>query len=264
VDTAHPEGSTGMVDAVLALKYDANAFTVSAADVQLGTVLQSGSGWQLKSEVNAQSGQIGIEVFSNTPIRTTAGGSLVTITLHPRTTDESSSPLTIVPIVDPAGGAHVYQTALSDAHGEFVVHTAMGSGQATVNNDIGAPSIAYGQAATDGVAEVEQTFAAFGHLASETAPIVGSPEPTAVVKALAADVDPNQMEAIDSWQCSEHFSTGVRDLALLQLPTTTTQSDSGLQDFLAIPSQNSLPSQLLLVADSPVEELFEIESMNPA
>ena len=35
IDTAHPDGSTGMVDAVLALTYDPKVFDVSAADVQL-------------------------------------------------------------------------------------------------------------------------------------------------------------------------------------------------------------------------------------
>ena len=49
-------------------------FTVSAADVQLGSLT---AGWQLTTLVNAQTGEIGIDLFSSTPIQTTASGSLV-------------------------------------------------------------------------------------------------------------------------------------------------------------------------------------------
>src|SRR5262249_25548437 len=37
IDTARPEGSTGMTDAILALSYDPKVFDISAADVKLGT-----------------------------------------------------------------------------------------------------------------------------------------------------------------------------------------------------------------------------------
>ena len=69
IDTARPQGSTGMVDAILALTYDPKVFDVSAADVQLGTVPESGSGWQLKTEVNSQTGIIGVELYSTNPIQ---------------------------------------------------------------------------------------------------------------------------------------------------------------------------------------------------
>ena len=82
IDTARPDGSGGMLDAVLALSYNPQVFEVSAADVQLGTVPEGSSGWQVHAEVNAQTGQIGIELFSNSPIQSTAGGSLVTIAMH--------------------------------------------------------------------------------------------------------------------------------------------------------------------------------------
>ncbi len=36
IDTAKPDGSTGMDEAVLALKYNPQVFTVSSADVQAG------------------------------------------------------------------------------------------------------------------------------------------------------------------------------------------------------------------------------------
>jgi hypothetical protein len=131
IDTARPQGSTGMVDAILALAYDPKAFQITAADVQLGTVPQGGSGWHLVTEVNAQTGLIGIELYSANPIQTTAGGSLVTITLHPLAASPSSlttnhySPttaLTFLPYTDPNGGLRVFQTQVSDASGAFVIH----------------------------------------------------------------------------------------------------------------------------------------------
>ena len=126
IDTARPQGSSGMNDAMLALTFDPTIFDVSAADVQLGTVPEAGSGWQIKTEVNAQTGLIGLELYSATPIVSPAGGSLVTIALHPRagaaTLAAATPPLTLVPYVDPSGGSRVYQTQVSDGQGAFVVH----------------------------------------------------------------------------------------------------------------------------------------------
>ena len=81
IDTAHPLGSTGATEAILALRYNPQVFSVSAADVQLGSLT---AGWQLTTVVNAQTGEIGIDIFGSTPIQTTAGGSLVTMTVGSR------------------------------------------------------------------------------------------------------------------------------------------------------------------------------------
>src|SRR5205823_209377 len=82
IDTARPEDSTGLMEAVLALRFDPHVFTVSAADVHLGTLVTAGSDWQLSAVVNAETGEIGIDLFGLTPIYSRASGSLVTITLH--------------------------------------------------------------------------------------------------------------------------------------------------------------------------------------
>ena len=60
IDTAHPDGSTGAMEAILALRYNPQVFDVSAADVQLGSLT---AGWQLTAVVNAQTGEIGIDLF---------------------------------------------------------------------------------------------------------------------------------------------------------------------------------------------------------
>src|SRR5262249_27845902 len=77
-----PEGGTGLTQAPLALTYDPGVLSVSGADVHLGTVPAAGTGWRLQSVVDAATGQIGITLFSVTPISTSVGGSLVTIDFH--------------------------------------------------------------------------------------------------------------------------------------------------------------------------------------
>ncbi len=122
IDSARPVGSTGATETILALEYNPRVFTLSATDVQLGSLTD---GWQLTTVVNAQTGEIGIDLWSTTPIQTTAGGSLVTITLHVRdTAPRGQAELTLVNQVDPAG-QRLFTTTVADAQGAFVLHPAM-------------------------------------------------------------------------------------------------------------------------------------------
>ena len=56
IDDPHPAGSTGMTQALLALTYDPAVLSVTPADIHLGTVPASGTGWTLQSVVDAQHG----------------------------------------------------------------------------------------------------------------------------------------------------------------------------------------------------------------
>ena len=124
IDTAKPDGSTGMAEAILALQYDPQVFSVSAADVQLGSLPASAGGWQLVTVVNAQTGEIGIDLYG-TPIQTTAAGSLVTISLHVRdSAPAGSTGINLVNQVNPTGQRN-FQTMVSDYQGAFVLHPAM-------------------------------------------------------------------------------------------------------------------------------------------
>src|SRR5262249_26579009 len=67
IDDPRPAGSSGLTEATLALTYDPRTYSASAADVQLGSVPLSGNGWRVTAQVNAATGQIGIELFSTTP-----------------------------------------------------------------------------------------------------------------------------------------------------------------------------------------------------
>jgi len=193
IDNARPQGSTGMVDAILALTYDPKVFDVSAADVRLGTVPAGGNGWQLNTEVNAQTGLIGVELYSNTPIQSSAGGSLVTIAMHLRGEPGSSGPgpalttgLTLVPDVDPAGGVRVYQTSVSDAQGEFVLHTAVDGGQTILD---GAQwTVDGGQNGSEILQDVAQTANLPNPAANNCPPsTIHGPLPLAVVERVFGD-----------------------------------------------------------------------------
>jgi uncharacterized delta-60 repeat protein len=82
LDNPQPQGSAGITEAILALTYDPNVLSVSAADITLGTIPDSSSGWRLESMIDQATGQIGIDLYSTTPITDAEAGSLVNITFH--------------------------------------------------------------------------------------------------------------------------------------------------------------------------------------
>jgi hypothetical protein len=82
LDDPAPKGSTGMTEAVLALKYDPRVLSVSSTDITLGSIPSLGQGWQLSSLVDQMTGQIVITLYSATPITDSHAGSLVNITFH--------------------------------------------------------------------------------------------------------------------------------------------------------------------------------------
>jgi hypothetical protein len=129
LDHPHPAGSTGMTEAHLSLTYDPSVLSVSASDITLGSI--PGAGWRITSEVDAATGQIGINLFNleGAPITATQAGSLVNIDFHvvpgavvPATSvqlvtqatangrrfvtevDDNQGPLTLSPGVDRSGG----------------------------------------------------------------------------------------------------------------------------------------------------------------
>jgi len=125
----------------LALTYDPGQFSVSTADIHLGSVLTAGSGWSIVPTIDPVTGQIAIALSSTTPISRSVGGSLVTIDFHqvtgepggvsPRSTGVGSdqplptpdpSPLTpfrLVASVNPNG--QYARTELEDAQGTFTL-----------------------------------------------------------------------------------------------------------------------------------------------
>jgi hypothetical protein len=82
LDQPHPTGSTGLDEAILALTYDPSLLSVSAADITLGSIPGLGAGWRLDAVVDAVTGQIGIALYSTTPIAADTAGSLVHIGFH--------------------------------------------------------------------------------------------------------------------------------------------------------------------------------------
>jgi hypothetical protein len=136
LDDTHPDGSTGLLRAQLAVIYDPRFFTVSAADVHLGSLLAAGSGWTAEATINATTGEIAISLASDTPLTSTLPGSLITIDFHlaagvsAQGPDGSQSqaggtpdfwppmPVILVDWVNPTG-QQVVRTELEDAQGTF-------------------------------------------------------------------------------------------------------------------------------------------------
>jgi hypothetical protein len=115
-----------MMEAVLALQYDPTALTVSSSDIQLGTLLNSGTGWHVQSFINPVTGEVAIDVSSATPLTTQQAGSLVAINFHVRPGAEpGTTPVQLVEAVNPTG-QHVFSTEVSDAQGAFVLNPAPG------------------------------------------------------------------------------------------------------------------------------------------
>jgi alpha-amylase len=120
IDDAHPAGSTGLIEAHLALTYDPTALTVSAADIHPGSLLTAAGGWTLTPVINPVTGQIAITLSSSTPVSTSLGGSLVTIDFQSTGSSWGLPAIDLDASVNPTG-QQVITTELEDAQGTFTV-----------------------------------------------------------------------------------------------------------------------------------------------
>ncbi len=133
IDDPVPGTNAGMTEATLALKYDPSVLSVSAADVSLGTVPASGTGWTLQVAVNQATGELGITLFSSTPITDPAGGSLVTINFHVNgTAVPGATAINLVSAVNPSG-FNVLSTMVADTQGAFTLSSAPVGGVNSAN-----------------------------------------------------------------------------------------------------------------------------------
>jgi hypothetical protein len=120
LDHPHPVGSTGMTEAILALSYDPSVLSVSPSDITLGSIPSLGEGWQLNSVVNQSSGQIGIVLYSTTPMSDTQAGSLVNFAFH--LLPGASITATAVQLVNSAvPNGQQFATQVDDAEGQFIL-----------------------------------------------------------------------------------------------------------------------------------------------
>ena len=132
LDDPHPVGSTGMTEATLALVFNPQVLSVSAADIHLGSIPLSGTGWKLVSVVDAATGQIGIDLYSTTPIADATAGNLVTITFH---VNNGTAPgATAVELVASNSanpdGQGILRTEVDDKQGAFVLTPARSTARA--------------------------------------------------------------------------------------------------------------------------------------
>ena len=131
IDDAHPAGSTGLTEAHLALTYDPRRFTVSAADIHLGSVPAAGSGWSLQAIVDQTTGQIAITLSSSSPIAQPLGGSLVSIDFHSTGRTSNSSFIDLVASANVNG--QDFATLLADAQGSFTLTPALTNDHAALD-----------------------------------------------------------------------------------------------------------------------------------
>jgi len=125
IDDACPAGSTGLVEADLALTYNPSLFTVSASDVHAGSVLADGN-WSVVPNIDQATGEIGIALSSSMPVRAPTGGSLVTIDFHPTGAGSGQARFELVASVTPNG--QYVMTELEDTQGTFTLTPAPTNG----------------------------------------------------------------------------------------------------------------------------------------
>ena len=115
LDQPKPAGSTGLVEAELTLTYDPAVLNVSAGDITLGSIPSQGSGWQLSALVNPVTGQITIQLYSQTPITANQAGSLVNIAFHFKSAGKQTTKVQLV----------ASQSLLADAQGAMIVSSGL-------------------------------------------------------------------------------------------------------------------------------------------
>ncbi len=128
IDHPDPEGSTGLTSVTLALTYDPALLSVSPADITLGSIPSGGTGWQLTAVVDQATGQIGIQLYSLTPITVNQAGSLVNITFQ-----LIGGPTGVIPPVVPSvqlvdavtPNGYWFGTGIADAQGALILSTGV-------------------------------------------------------------------------------------------------------------------------------------------
>jgi hypothetical protein len=120
LDQPHPEGSTGMIEAVLGLRYDPSVLSVTPADITLGSIPGLGTGWELTSAIDPAAGQVGIALYSTTAITQAQAGGLVYVTFH--VLPGARGGTTAVQLVNSvAPNGQQFATQVDDAEGQLVL-----------------------------------------------------------------------------------------------------------------------------------------------
>jgi hypothetical protein len=282
IDTAHPDGSSGIVDAVLALQFDPQVFSVSTSDVELGTVPSGGTGWHMITAVNDATGQIGVELFSQTPIQSTTAGSLVTVSLHVR--DQAPAGTTALSLVTQVApeGQRVFETELVDNSGALVLHqalTAQGTepgvpGQLTIL-DRGNPGATAGVSTYAGQTDVTpNSLSSFDVQSTAALAASASAVPLALMEKVFGNLDQTaqviqetalgQPGPLLSGDSSERSLAGVRDLAQVQASALVGQQEWLPDDyaaFLGLSSQRALMGGVPALLDNAVTGLDDPDDL---
>ncbi len=237
IDDPHPAGSTGMTEATLALTYDPKVLQVLPGSIRLGTVPAAGTDWTLQSAVNATTGQIGITLFSATPISSSLGGSLVTLTFQAIPgTSVSSTTVSLVSAVDPTGKGTI-ATEVYDNQGPYTLSLPeAGSGSSLVET-VSLTGIPVGSADTGFSANVESISASRilqGTLSNQTG---SASTPTEPATWALETLDWKNQEAVPGWLPVASLLTSAEN--------DTSANDQVFQgDVFALEAGNGSPPNL--------------------
>jgi hypothetical protein len=204
--------------------------------VQLGTLPSAAAGWELQTAVNALTGEIGIDLFSSTPLQTTAAGSLVTITLHVReTAPAGSSEVTLVNQVNPTGQRN-FHTEVADDQGALVLHTNL-TAQGMEPGAPGQVTVANPRTTTD-FDQIEQITAQM------TRPLGDEPVADLASSPLRAPSGPQSLPPLNSLIIDHVFSEFAPEAQLLP-DAALGQPAPVLDDQFADPATCGMPTLVL-------------------
>jgi hypothetical protein len=197
IDDADPEGSTGLIEAHLALTYNPSLFRVSAADVHQGSLLAGGA-WSVLPTIDTASGQIAIALASSTPIASSMGGSLVTIDFHlaegvrgERRGERPGASNSLTPDLRPLAAIRLVAsvningqsiaTELEDAQGTFILTPAPVNGfEPPIDGVVGVPATSLITTANPAAGEEDAARLVLSSQPNETAPETPALETTEV------------------------------------------------------------------------------------
>jgi hypothetical protein len=145
LDQPHPVGSTGMTEAILALRYHTSVLSVSSSDITLGSIPGVGTGWQLTSVIDQTTGEIAITLYSTTPVSANNAGSLVNIAFHINPAAEAARfanvPLGSVQLVSSViVNGEQFVTQVDDAQGQYALSPALNRPECGIGRSFRGPN----------------------------------------------------------------------------------------------------------------------------
>jgi sugar lactone lactonase YvrE len=199
IDHPDPEGSTGLTSVTLALIYDPALLSVPPAGITLGSLPNQSAGWQLTTVVDQATGQVGMQLYSPTPITVNQAGSLVKISFQWLGEPTGVSPLVVpaVQLVDAVtANGQWFGTGVADSQGAMILGPGVDQlALPTGADNVSAPTLnGSGNTETTGLANRQVSIDALTHHDSEK-----TGETTALLAKSEYRDEPQPMASATLW-----------------------------------------------------------------